>query len=243
MKCSLPALIALAVSMGEPGFAEETGVYRIRAKVEMIALPTAAALRLLPRLQNADQCEGACLDLQRLVRSGEAELLEQPTVVLGGGMRAQVESGPEIRWPTEFEPPSLPGSFGNSPDVARAPRQQSWGPITPYSFESDDLGAHLEFEASPVHEASGLVLNSGAVASLSSLDGWREFVGPADPHGVVGVIRQPIISRYKIQALLSLRPGAHKLLGSFTCAKPHPHVIVFILSATAVRLDLPEPAK
>jgi hypothetical protein len=237
MSATLPALIALAAIAGLPQPPNDPGAYRIRAKVEMIALPTAAALRLLPRLHNVYQCECACLELQRLVRSGEAELLDQPTVVTESDVRVQSVSGPEFRWPTEFEPPAIAGTFANSAPTHREPR---WGAITPYSFESDTLGAHLELETVLDRD---LTQQISIAASLATLDGWREFLGPADPHGVIGVIRQPIISRYKVQASLALRPGTHKLLGSFTCAQPQPHVIVFILSATATRLDSPPPAK
>lgn len=242
MTATLPALLALAAIAAVPPPPSEPGCYQIRAKVEMISLPTGTALRLLPRLKDADRCEAACVELQRLIRAGEAEVLEQPTVVTRDRQRTETDSGPELRWPTEIGPPGIPGSFGNSPDAASRPRQQSWGPITPSAFETDPLGARFEMEPTLERDAQGLILRTSVVASLSTLDGWREFFGPADPHGVVGAFRQPIISRYKVYSAVAFRPGAHKLLGTFTCAQPQPHVILFVLYATATCLD-PPPAK
>jgi hypothetical protein len=243
MSTPLPALLILAALAALAARAEEPASYRIRARVEMIALPTAGALRLLPRLQNVYQGEAACRELQRLVKSGEAELLDQSTLLTTSDQRAVDESGAELRWPTEFEPPGIPGAFGNAAaaadaaGVAREPRQQSWGPVTPTSFETTTLGAGFEFEPHLQRDDTGLILHAELVAFLSTLDGFTESLGPADPHGVVGVIQQPVISRYKVQCSVSIRPGAHQLLGVFTRAKPQSQVIVFILSATATRLD------
>lgn len=240
MSVPLPTLLALAAIAGFPLPPNDPGCYRVRAKVEMIALPTATALRLLPRLNNVYQSEAACRELQRLVDAGGAELLEQPSVLVNHCNGAKTDSGQTIRWPSEFEPRAAPGTIENA-EITH--REQRWGAIPPYSFDNDQLGARLEVETFVEREDGDVILQNEVAAELDTVDGWREFLGPADPHGVIGVIRQPVISRYKVQGAIEIRPGAHKLLGTFTCAKPQPHVIVFIFSATATRLDSPPPSK
>lgn len=235
MKRSLVMLVTWAAvsipALGEP----DEPSYRIRATLEMVAITPETAVRLLPRLNDAGQLAAALLEVDALVKSGAAEMVQRLGVVGQPGVRVQVEGHDEFRYPTEFEPLELPGTF-ESIDV----KPNLGGPFTPHSFETRNLGGTLEFEPTTT---DGDLLKLNVLARLTMFDRWAEYRGAADAAGVTGRIMQPQVFNYRAECSFHLRSGGRVLLGSTYGAKPKPSWILFLFSATTTHVAETPPER
>ncbi|MCX6865976.1 MAG: hypothetical protein NTV46_07105 [Verrucomicrobia bacterium] len=80
--------------------------------------------------------------LQQMVTNNDAEVLETQILVVRSGMKATTESIHEFIYPTEYEPPALPGSFPSEP----ANNEKLPSSCMPTAFETRNLGSTLEIE-------------------------------------------------------------------------------------------------
>jgi hypothetical protein len=83
----------------------------------------------------------------KLATNGGAKILETNMVVCRSGQKANIESIREEIYPTEYEPPELPGSFSGDfrgfPSTNNLPELR---PGTPTAFETRNTGVILEVE-------------------------------------------------------------------------------------------------
>lgn len=81
-----------------------------------------------------------------------ADVLQKPSIISRSGERAKVEVIREFIYPTEYEPPELPNSFGNinNDNNNNNNNTESFSspitPATPTAFETRDVGITLEVE-------------------------------------------------------------------------------------------------
>lgn len=136
---------------GEPAAPSGKSSGLVRVQVEFIELPHETLTELLflsePASSNATELRKK---VQDLVRKKEATVIETQIVTGRDGEKASTESIQEKIYPTEYEPPELPGSFGPrtlTPQTSPVP-QVDPAPIvaTPTAFDTRNCGNTLEVE-------------------------------------------------------------------------------------------------
>jgi len=118
-------------------FGEEDAPRHARVSVQYIEVPHAVLTELL----GGEVTSGPALHAKAMEfsKTGEAMILETSVVVCRSGFKASAESVLEEIFPTEYQPPSLPCSFGNTYAVNPVMRYIS-------AFETRNTGMTLQIE-------------------------------------------------------------------------------------------------
>jgi general secretion pathway protein D len=162
------------------------------------------------------------------------DLLSSPRVTAKSGQRAVIEIIREFRYPTEFDPPQIPQTFGNTgggvtvidPTSPLSGQQQQSFPVTPTtptSFETRNTGVTLEVE--PTVGPDGYTIELNLVPQVVEFEGFvnygspiqttstdilgRQFVNIITPN----VINQPIFSTRKVTTAVTVFDGQTVVLG------------------------------
>src|SRR5881394_601610 len=165
------------------------------------------------------------------------DLLSAPRVTTKSGQRAVIEIVREFRYPTQFQPPQIPQTFGgsNNPNVALGNSTGGTFPVTPTTptgFETRNTGVTLEVE--PVVGPDGITIDLNLVPQVVEFEGFINYgspirtVNPAllgfSPSTLLGtttqaivltdnVINQPIFSTRKVTTSVSVWDGQTVVLG------------------------------
>jgi general secretion pathway protein D len=160
------------------------------------------------------------------------DLLSAPRVTTKSGQRAQIEIIREFRYPTEFEPPQIPQTFGNTGQngggagvtINTQPQSFPVTPTTPTSFETRNTGVTLEVE--PVVGPDGFTIDLNLVPQVVEFEGFINYGSPIQStatNPITGVtttniitpnvINQPIFSTRKVQTSVSVFDGQTVVLG------------------------------
>lgn len=202
----------------------------IRVDVQMVGISPVAALSLVPALSDERTIEEANARLQKMIANDEATLLGWPVLWLQSGNQSVTMTAEECLYPTEFDPPQEGGMFGRSKPVRPA-----WGESVPTTFETRDLGCHLETQAE-VGDDGGTISLSLDLFYLRLL-GFDRFRKQTSPLGIEGELSQPRFFRSAARNWIRVRNGHLALLNVFVVPKPEPHVELFIVRAKATLLD------
>jgi general secretion pathway protein D len=169
--------------------------------------------------------------LRALNQKKGVDLLSAPRVTTKSGQRAQIEIIREFRYPTEFEPPQIPQTFGNTGNqgggagvtVNTQPQSFPVTPTTPTSFETRNTGVTLEVE--PVVGPDGFTIDLNLVPQVVEFEGFINYGSPILTTSVnllgqtiqtvitPNVINQPIFSTRKVQTSVSIFDGQTVVLG------------------------------
>ena len=157
------------------------------------------------------------------------DLLSAPRLTTQSGQRAVIEIIREFRYPTEFDPPQIPQTFGNSGGVTLGlGGSTSQGafpvtPTTPTSFETRNTGVTLEVE--PVVGPDGYTIDLNLVPQVVEFEGFINYGSPIQTttQNALGisttsiitpnVINQPIFSTRKVTTSVSVFDGSTVMLG------------------------------
>jgi general secretion pathway protein D len=166
------------------------------------------------------------------------DLLSAPRVTTKSGQRAVVEVIREFRYPTEFQPPQIPQTFGNTggnqavsilPNGTINPlASQDQGsfpvtPTTPTAFETRNTGVTLEVE--PVIGPDNYTIDLNLVPQVVEFEGFVNYGSPIQTTSTNGlgqtttniitpnVINQPIFSTRKVTTSVSVFDGQTVVLG------------------------------
>ncbi|HEY5894301.1 MAG TPA: Amuc_1098 family type IV pilus outer membrane protein [Chthoniobacterales bacterium] len=163
------------------------------------------------------------------------DLLSAPRVTTKSGMRAVIEIVREFRYPTEFDPPQIPQSFGSSSasagtgTVGTSTTSSSFPvtPTTPTTFETRNVGVTLEVE--PQVGPDGQTIDLTLAPSVTEFEGFINYGSPiqtVSPIIVAGIqvgnssvvltpniINQPIFSSRKVQTQVSIWDGQTVVIG------------------------------
>lgn len=130
----------------------------VQVQVEFIELSHEALTNLLflsePTNANALELRKK---VQDLVVKKEATVLETQLVTGRDGDKSRTDSIGERIYPTEYEPPELPGSFGPGPLPARG-QDSSPSVATPTAFDTRNCGSTLEIEPRIHGDGKGVIL-------------------------------------------------------------------------------------
>lgn len=153
-------------------------------------------------------------------KDGKAKILETCLVLGRAGQRFTLESIREEIYPTEYSPPSLPGTFSSTP------KSDSSGPPTnpifrsPTAFETRNTGVTVEVE--PTLSADGRIIDlhiSSEVVTPLRLETWMDH---KDQWGD-GSIRMPVFETWRANTSLSVEPDKFELASVIS---PRPHAPV-----------------
>src|SRR3954471_20530803 len=106
-----PLLLGIFLSLGLAARGAESPGWTVRVEVQMVAVPMADALHLVPRLRRPETFAAAEARVQALLAGGGAELLGWPVVQMVSGEKGVAESVEELKVAEEYGPPELPHIF------------------------------------------------------------------------------------------------------------------------------------
>jgi general secretion pathway protein D len=156
------------------------------------------------------------------------DLLSAPRVTTKSGQRAVIEIVREFRYPTQFQPPQIPQTFGsgNNPNVALGASTGGTFPVTPTTptgFETRNTGVTLEVE--PVVGPDGITIDLNLVPQVVEFEGFINYGSPIRTSSVnalgvaqtveltPNIINQPIFSTRKVTTSVSVWDGQTVVLG------------------------------
>jgi Flp pilus assembly secretin CpaC len=238
MKPLLAILLAFAsgaVSVWSADPATEPRTPDIRLEMQVVAVPVSIGYTLAGEMKSKDKIEAAYTRVQELLATGTAKLIGWPILTTRSGQRAIYEDIEEIRYATEYHPPTV----GVAPDVStNAPiKVHPTVDVTtfdgvPAAFETRNAGVTLEVE--PILSADGKTIDLNIVPQHVRLKGYRKAtIEGAARKGKV-VVEQPIFDTKKVTTSFSMRNGQRVLLGVFPTDEPTNHLELFILKAEVI---------
>jgi general secretion pathway protein D len=159
------------------------------------------------------------------------DLLSAPRVTTKSGQRAVIEIVREFRYPTQFQPPQIPQTVGNTSGVAgTGSTSVPITPTTPTAFETRNTGVTLEVE--PVVGPDGTTIDLNLVPQVVEFEGFINYGSPifassssilspitggllTSPPSLLtpNVINQPIFSTRKVTTSVSVYDGSTVVLG------------------------------
>jgi hypothetical protein len=153
--------------------------------------------------------------VQELVKKGEAKVIETMILDARSGEKALTESINEFIYPTEYEPPTLPGTFGSSnraddlslDDIKIL--ENLFNFATPTSFETRNLGNTLEIE--PLIGGGDQYIDLRLAPDMVWHTGETVWVERRDSLGNIAKIQMPKIYSMRITTALTCKEGQYVL--------------------------------
>jgi hypothetical protein len=215
----------------------------VRIEVQIVAIPEAIAIPLTTELKDKAKIEGACAKVQELLDKGVGKLIGWPIVTTRSGQRAVIEAVKEIRYATEFSPPTVQVQPGVPIDakVKVAPEVDLTAlEGVPATFETRNAG--VTFEVEPVLADDGKTIELNLVPQHVRLDGYHktelESSAPkSSAPKMKASVEQPEFHTNKITTSISIQSGQHMLLGVYPTNDPPKHLEFFILKAEVVPVE------
>jgi general secretion pathway protein D len=115
-----------------------------------------------------------------------ADLMTAPSVTAKSGQKATIEIIREFIYPTEYEPPELPNSVGQTSGTSFVGGGTSGGsfpvtPATPTAFETRNTGVTLEIE--PTIGENDFVIDLRFVPEIVEFEGFINYGSPIQTSG------------------------------------------------------------
>src|SRR5438105_1743188 len=105
------------------------------------------------------------------------DLLSAPRVTTKSGQRAVIEIVREFRYPTQFQPPQIPQTVGNTSGTGvTGTTSVPITPTTPTAFETRNTGVTLEVE--PVVGPDGVTIDLNLVPQVVEFEGFINYGSP-----------------------------------------------------------------
>lgn len=212
----------------------------VRVDVQMVSVPLAAGLELVPAFRDEKTIERAVARVQGMLARDEAALLGWPVVWVRSGERAKSGTNEELRSETTFQPAAPPQNFIGGYPVIVNPTKPKWGPHIPIAIDTDYLGSSLEVEPNVADD--GHTIGISIAAQFRRFIGYRAYRGQASPIGIRAIVQRPDFAGTNVTTTLSVRSGRPVLLGVFVMHGPDPHLGLFILRATVADAGQPLPS-
>ena len=145
--------------------------------------------------------------VQELVKKGEAKVIETMICNARSGEKALAESINEFIYPTEYEPPTLPGSFEKSPLSDAQALEELLNFATPTSFETRNLGTTLEIE--PTSGSDDKIIDLRLAPDMVWHTGETVWLERKDSFGNISKIQMPKIYSLRTTTALSCKEGQY----------------------------------
>jgi hypothetical protein len=150
--------------------------------------------------------------VQELVKKGEAKVMETMICNARSGEKALAESINEFIYPTEYQPPTLPGTFGASDgddglSLDEVQTLEKLFSFSPTSFETRNLGTTLEIE--PTSGADDKVIDLRLAPDMVWHTGETVWVERKDSSGNTSKIQMPKIYSMRTTTALTCKEGQY----------------------------------
>lgn len=141
------------------------------------------------------------LMIRALSQKKGVDLLSAPSVMARSGQRAKIEVIREFIYPTEYDPPEIPNTFGGGVGGG-ATIMESFPvtPATPTAFETRNTGVTLEVD--PVLGADEFTIDLNLSPEVVEFDGFINYGSPINTtrtNPVTGVAEQVTITDNRIE--------------------------------------------
>lgn len=204
--------------------------WEVRVDLQIVAVPTGAALALVPELRRADRFEAANARVQSMLVSGEASLLGWPMLRGWSDTSTETHSIEEVRSTFSFEPPQIPGDVS---DLSTLPLIVPPGLVVPTAIDTRNVGSKLSVEYHV--DATGRNLDLLLEGNYSRLQAMEPAVGARSERLGARYFSQPRFGLHRIETALTLPNGRGTLLSVFVEDRPRPRTVLFLLHAIARR--------
>lgn len=185
----------------------------LRLRIEIWEAP---ALEVAKRLDDLHDAAGlAKLRAESLAGAQGVTLVSSPVLAIDASTKELLESITERIYPTEYQPPSLPGTFGTNFGKAEDKKEppKNWSEvveeiltgIAPTSFETRNTGLSLEVDVGPV-EGKEKIWNVRIALEEVNLVG-RDTFGDVPPG-----ISMPVFTTFRVTGDPQLKEGQWRLL-------------------------------
>ena len=208
-------------------------LWNVRVEVMMVSMPQENALAFLPDLRSPDRIESAVAQILRAIERKEATLTGYPMAYTVDDKRVVVETVAERRYPSDFEPPSTPQTFGGAPRRHLPPQYVAEDPLA-NAIETRNSGVCLEThsDVSP----SGAWIRLAVVATRVELIGFDPYEAVKLESGKIVKADQPLFATQKTTATLILRNGQRSLLAVHKPTHPKDEIELLIVQAAATAI-------
>ncbi len=234
MTLPIVALLVLVLPLAVRG--ADAPPWTVRVELQMVAVPMAEALQLVPRLRRPETFAAAESRVQALLAGDEAELLGWPIVQAVSGQKATSESGDEVRVGDEYGPPQPAHIFVHPPDPPTLFSIFYPKHTPPLASATHTFGPTLEVVAT-VEPVTG-VIDLIIAPALSRLEALEPCIGARHQANSDRAQSMPRSSRVKKETNVRLPNGGRLLLETSVEQQPSPRVVLFLLHAVAT----PPPA-
>lgn len=200
--------------------------WNLLAECQMVVLPQKVAWAMMPDLNDDDKIETAWTKIQQMIEHGEATLAANLSTRAEPGVKAVAESIEEVRYPTEFTPPQLPESVPKDVKAGEALKNWPHVGITPTHFETRNVGATLELEATPSTDGQWVAVS--VVPQHVRLLRYTKTDAGVLASGVHISVEQPYFSSLKSTLSMHIHSGQRILLGMHKLPSDETSVELFL---------------
>jgi general secretion pathway protein D len=126
--------------------------------------------------------------MRALSQKKGVDLMTAPSVIVRGGQKSKIEVIREFPYPTEFDPPQIPQTFGGSTSLGgQGGGTQQGGsfpvtPTTPQSFEFKNTGVTMEVEATVADD--GYTIDLNLAPEVIEFEGFINYGSPIQTTGI-----------------------------------------------------------
>ncbi len=185
----------------------------VQVQVEIVEMSHEALTKLLflakPATPDATKLRQ---EVQDMVAKNEAKVLETQLVVTRSGQKGTAESIQEFIYPSEYEPPELPSSPGDTKN------QQSklggvfpFNPATPTAFDTRNVGSTLEVE--PTVSQDNRIVEVRVVPELIWHTGNTTWHEGKDQAGNPFKVQMPDFNTLRLNTSVTCISGQYTLAG------------------------------
>jgi hypothetical protein len=212
----------------------------------VVQMPDALALPLIPELRDQKRAAAAAERVIKLIAEKQAKLIGWPCLTTVSGQRAVAEQVDELRYPTEYEPPTkttaetpVPSNPAPAepaqPDAGSSPKTATTVTVSegvPTNFETRNMGVMLEVE--PMVGADLKTISMELVPQHVRLLGYHKI--EIEQSGKKVIVEQPDFHMNKVKTSLNVQSGDHTLVGVFKVDDPPGQTELFILHSEVKRI-------
>lgn len=126
--------------------------------------------------------------MRALSQKKGVDLMTAPSVIARAGQRSKVEVIREFPYPTEFDPPQIPQTFGGTSSLSGLGGGAQQGgsfpvtPTTPQSFEFKNTGVTMEVEATVAED--GYTIDLNLAPEVIEFEGFINYGSPIQTTGI-----------------------------------------------------------
>lgn len=210
----------------------------IRVELQVVAVPEQVGIPLVAEMKAKGKIEAANDKVQAMLGKGTAKLVGWSIVMTRSGLRAICEAIKEIRYATEYAPPTVGFEQGVSAEseIKVEPKIDVTSLAgVPTSFETRNAGVTLEVEA--ILQPDGKMIDLNLVPQHVRLKGFNKVMIEGAARTGKVIVEQPQFDSNKVTTSLTLQSGQRVLMGVYPTDDPPKHLEFFILKVETVPVD------